>query len=178
MYLELGEHLFRAQHLLVVTVVVEASVEHTLLRVKPRRLFEIPHFQVTPEDDFATVVSFMTRDNRQQRGFPHAVLRYQTNTLTLAHRKRDVLEECQCAKGLCQVLNVEVGNHGGVLTLFNLLVDAVDVVEYLVAACFLFTAGYEIGGQFLPHIPQGVHILLHVLLRFLVGEFVGFGENQ
>ena len=48
-YLQLGEHLFCLEHLLVLALVVEARLKHCLVGVEHRRLFEYAHLYVLAE---------------------------------------------------------------------------------------------------------------------------------
>ena len=61
-YLQLRQNLLGLQHLLRVALVIKASIEHTLLRVEHRRLFEHTHLQIATEDDAARVVALLARE--------------------------------------------------------------------------------------------------------------------
>ena len=66
-YLELGEHLFGPEHLLVVALMVEACVEHRLVGVEPWRLLEESHLEVPAEGDLSAVVALVPCDDAEQR---------------------------------------------------------------------------------------------------------------
>ena len=109
-YFQLRQNLFGFQHLLRVALMVEAGIEHTLLRVESWRLFEHAHADVTTVDDVTLVVALMASQYAEQRGLTRSVLGNQTDVLPLGHRETDVLEQYQRTKRLRQMLYVQVGS--------------------------------------------------------------------
>ncbi len=59
-YLQLCQHLFCLQHLLLFSMMIKAGIKDTLLWIKPGGLFQKADSQVTTEDDIARIVSFLT----------------------------------------------------------------------------------------------------------------------
>ena len=104
--LQLRQHLFRAQHLFWIPLMVEAGIEHALLRVEHGRLLQHAHLQVATEDDTAAVVTLLAREHGEQRRLARTVLGYQAHLLSLSNGEADILEEHQRAKRLGQVLYV------------------------------------------------------------------------
>ena len=109
-YLQLRQNLLGLQHLLRVTLMVEAGIEHTLLRVELRRLFEHAHADVATVDDVALVVTLVASQYAEQRRLARTVLGNQADVLSLGHRETDVLEQYQRTKRLRQMLYVQVGS--------------------------------------------------------------------
>ena len=85
---------------------IEAGVEHGLLRVKLWRLFEEAHLQVVAEYDIARIVALLSCEDGEQRRLTRTVLRNQSYPLTGANGETDVVEQLQGAKRLREVLYV------------------------------------------------------------------------
>ena len=161
--LQLRQYLLGTKHLLVLALVVEAGIEHRVVRVEVWPLLQIAHSQVVAEDDLPVVVALLAGDDRQQRGLSCAVFGNESYLLPLGNGERDVLEQHLCAERFGQILYVNVGiGH-----LFSLLlcicisrqafVDAADVVQHFFASQLVRRAGDEVGGQFLPFLLQVLH---------------------
>ena len=117
-YLQLCEHLLGLQHLLWVTLMVKASIKHTLLGVELRRLLQHPHLQVATEDDAAAVVALLAREHGEQRRLTRAVLGNQPHLLPFGNREADILKQHQRAKRLRQLLHIEIWSvlcHSGAI---------------------------------------------------------------
>ena len=110
-YFQLRQHLFGLQHLLLLTLMVEAGIEHRLLRVEHGRLLQHAHPQVATVDDVARVVALLAGEYRQQRRLARAVLGYQPHLLAFAYGEADVAKQRQRAERLRQVLYVKIGGH-------------------------------------------------------------------
>ena len=89
---------------------VEAGIEHTLIRVELWRLFEHAHADVATVDDVTRIVAFMAGQYAEQRRLACAVLGNQADMLSLGHREADVIKQYQRAKRLRQMLYVQIGS--------------------------------------------------------------------
>ena len=105
-YLQLCQYLLGLEHFLVLTVMIETRIKHTLVRIEVRRLFQDAHTQITAEDDVTTVVPLMSGKNGEERGFSCSVLCYQSYTLSFTNAEADVLEEHEGTKRLSEMLDV------------------------------------------------------------------------
>ena len=104
--LQLGEDLLGFQHLLLISLMIEASIEYTLGRIEDGRLFEHTHPQVTTEDDVSRVVALHTGEDGKQRRFARTVLCDQSHLLPFGDGEADVAEQYQRAERLRQLLHV------------------------------------------------------------------------
>ena len=82
---QLRQYLLGLQDLLRVTLMVEAGIQHALLRIELRRLFQHTHFQVSAEYDTARVIALLTGEHTEQRGLSRAVLGYQSHFLSFGY---------------------------------------------------------------------------------------------
>ena len=85
---------------------IEAGIEHTLLRVENGRLLQQSHFQIATEDNTTGVITLLAREDREQRRLTHTILGNQSHLLSLSDGKTDILEKHQRTKRLGQVLYV------------------------------------------------------------------------
>ena len=104
--LQLRQHLLGFQHFLVLALMIETSIEHTLVRIKYRRLLQHAHFQVTTKHNTSLVVAFLTAEYGQQRRLTCTILCNQSYLLAFANRETDVAEQRQGTERLREVLYV------------------------------------------------------------------------
>ena len=104
--LQLGEDLLGFQHLLLISLMIEAGIEDTLGGIEDGRLFEHTHPQVTTEDDVSRVVTLHTGEDGKQRRLARTVLRDQSHLLPFSDGEADVVEQYQRAERLRQLLHV------------------------------------------------------------------------
>ena len=59
--LQLGQNLLGLQHLLVVTLMIETGIQHGVVGVENRRLFQESYLQITLVDDVTRIITVLTR---------------------------------------------------------------------------------------------------------------------
>ena len=91
--LQLGENLLRLENALLVAMMIEASIEHTLLGIKCWRLGEKSHAYVAAIDDAAIVIALLVHEDFHECRLSRTVLCYQSDTLSLAYAEVDVTKQ-------------------------------------------------------------------------------------
>ena len=69
------------------------------------------------------------------------------------------------------------GDGGGSGVAAQFLVDAVDIVQQLLASSAVFGRGDEVRGQLFPLFGELFEISLHVGFQLARAQLVGFGED-
>lgn len=85
---------------------VEAGIEHFLLRVHLRSLLQIAELQVVVPDDLAVVISLMTHQDRHQGRLARTVTGDESHLLLLRDGKGDVVEQYTRTDALSKVLDI------------------------------------------------------------------------
>ena len=107
-YLKLCKYLLRTQNLRLISFMIEACIQHSVVGIKLGRLLQIANLKLASEDNIARIVAFAPCQYGEQRRLARAVLSNKTYFLSFGNTERYVLKQDMGSKRFSKILYVKI----------------------------------------------------------------------